>query len=221
MVPHRSLVHFVASAALVSLFSISAHADLITNGSFEMGTFVNDGNGTMTFNPGSTTIVGWTAVGRQLSWIESPNPWGLSAQNGNFFLDLTAYNLGAPFGGVSQSIATTPGEQYDLSFFIGSYTQRWGGPPVSVSASAAGTTQTFTVSTTSTASTWTPFSMVFTASSANTTVTLTGAAGVEYIGLDNVSVNPVGASPVPEPASYALLAGSLGLLGMWLRRHSG
>jgi hypothetical protein len=194
---------------------IPAQAGLITNGSFELGTFIDDGNGTDSFSAGPTTITGWAAVGRQVSWIRSPNPWRLSAQDGSHFLDLTGYQTGAPFGGVTQSIATTVGQQYDLSFYLGSYTQVWGGPPVSILAAAGSTDHVFTVSTTSTASTWAPFSMLFTASSPNTTITLTGSAGVEYIGLDNVSVDPAGA--VPEPATLSLLG--LGILGLGLVRR--
>jgi len=211
---NRVIAHLYASAALIALFSVPAQADLVTNGSFETGAFVNDGNETMTFSAGPTTITGWTAVGRQVSWITTPNPWGLSAQNGTLFLDLTAYTTGAPFGGVTQNIATVAGQQYDLSFYLGSYTQRWGGPPVSILVSAAGASETFTVSTTSTASTWTPFSMLFTANSANSAITLTGAAGAAYIGLDSVSVNPAGTPTVPEPGSYALIAAGIGLLAL-------
>jgi hypothetical protein len=161
---------------------------------------------------GSTSITGWTVVTDQLAWIDTGNPWGLSAQDGDRFLDLTAYPAGAPFGGISQSIATVPGQQYLLSLYLGSYTQRWGGPPVSILAAAGGTNQTFTVSTTSTASTWTPFSMLFTANAANTAITLTGSAGFQYIGLDNVSVEHVGGGATPEPATYTLILAGLGIL---------
>jgi len=213
---NRATIRLLAGAVLLSSFAMHADANLLTNGSFELGTLVNDGNQTMTFNAGPTNITGWTAVGRQVSWIQAGNPFSLSAEDGSRFLDLTAYNTGAPFGGVSQTIATTAGLQYQLSFFLGSYTQLWGGPPVSILASAGSTSQTFTVSTTSTASTWTPFSMQFTAGSSSTVITLTGAAGVEYIGLDNVSVDPAAAG-VPEPAT-CILAG-LGLIAAGLRRR--
>jgi hypothetical protein len=204
----------------MALITANARASLLTNGSFEDGTLINDGNSTMTFSAGPTNIVGWAAVGRQVSWIEAGNPFGLSAQDGSRFLDLTAYITGAPFGGVSRTIDTIAGQQYVLSFYLGTYTQRWGGPPVSILASAGGTNQTFAVSTTSTASTWTPFSMSFTATSASTPITLTGAAGFQYIGLDNVSVDPSGAPATPEPGSYALIAIGLGLLGMARQRRA-
>ena len=198
---------------------MSANANLLTNGSFELGTFVNDGNLTDTFNAGATTITGWSAVGRQVSWIDVGNPWSLSAQDGNRFLDLTAYNPGAPFGGVTQSVATTVGQQYSLSFYLGSYTALWGGPPISILAAAAGTSQTFTNAAATSTSTWTPFSLLFTATSATTAVTLTGAAGVNYIGLDNVSVDPAGpGGAVPEPSAFALVALGFGVLPLIARR---
>ena len=166
----------------------------ITNFSFESGTFVNDGNGTMVLPLGSTVMTGWTVVTDQVAWIISPNPWGLSAQDGNRFLDLTAYPAGAPFGGVSQTLATSIGHTYRVNYYLGTYTSRWGGPPVSILASAGGTSQTCTVSTTSTQSTWTLCSMLFTANSVSTTLSFVGSAGFQYIGLDNVSVEEIGVS---------------------------
>lgn len=214
----QRFVRLIAYAAVVTVFAVYAEANLLTNGSFEMGILVNDGNHTQTFNAGPTAITGWTAVGRQVSWIDAGNPFSLSAQDGNRFLDLTAYNTGAPFGGVTQTVSTTAGQQYTLSFFLGSFTQLWGGPPISILATAGGTSQTFTLATPTTSSTWAPFSLLFTAASASTAITLTGAAGVEYIGLDNASVDPAGAGGVPEPATWSLLAVAAGLFAATGRR---
>jgi hypothetical protein len=222
MVAERMIRGLLVSVASVVL--VAAHleaAPIVLNGSFESGTFVNDGNQTDTFNAGPTTITGWAAVGRQVSWIDAGNPWLLSAEDGSRFLDLTAYNTGAPFGGVTQTIATDPGQAYELTYFLGTYTARWGGPPVSILASAGAATGICTDSAQTSSSTWIPCSLLFTASSATTVLTLTGRAGVEYIGLDNVSVNPVSAVPeVPEPSIEILLsAGLLTFVSRWLRRR--
>lgn len=213
MISNRMMTLLFAGAAYMVLAPTMAEANLLTNGSFELGTFVNDGNATMVLPVGSTTITGWTVVNDQLAWIDTGNPWGLSAQEGNRFLDFTAYPTGAPFGGVAQDIATVVGQQYKLTFYLGSYTQRWGGPPVSILANANGTTQTFTVSTTSTASTWTPFSLLFTATSTTATIALTGTAGFQYIGLDNVSVDPTGPiGEVPELPTLTTIGAGTALL---------
>jgi hypothetical protein len=211
----RQTIYPISAAACMLFAAAHANANLLTNPSFESGAFVNQGNVTMVVPLASTVITGWTVVADQLAWIDAGNPWGLSAEDGTRFLDLTAYPAGPPFGGVTQTIATAPGSAYSLSFFLGSYTARWGGPPVSITATAGGSSHIFTVSTTSTSSTWTQFSMTFTASSASTPITLVGSAGFEYIGLDNVSVDLVGgAATAPEPAAAALVISALALLGL-------
>src|SRR3954465_6202955 len=55
---------------------------------------------------------------------------------------------------------------------------------------------------------------LFTATSTTTAITLTGAAGVQYIGLDNVSVNPAATPAMPEPGPFALVTAGMGLLGV-------
>jgi hypothetical protein len=210
---------------------VSAAPITVTNHSFESGAFVGDANNTMVLPVGSTTITGWTVVNDQLAWIISPNPWGLSAEDGNAFLDLTAYPTGAPFGGVQQSLATTIGNSYEVSYYLGSYTARWGGPP-SIQASAAGTSQTCTNPNVTTSSTWTLCTMDFVANSANTILSFVGTAGYQYIGLDNVSVNDLGPTPtttgaptttggVPEPASLLLVGGGLALVALRRRAIAG
>lgn len=222
---YREIARLLAVVASVSLVATSANAAPILNGSFEEGAFVAGASqGTMTLGVGSTTMTSWTVVGDSLAWINSPNPWSLSAQDGNFFLDLTDFETGSPFGGVTQAIATDVGSEYNLSFYLGSLTSIWGGPPISIQATAGSAAQTCSVGTTSTVSTWTLCTVPFTALAASTAITLTGAAGVYYIGLDNVSVELVDGGPdpdpVPEPASIVLLgAGAAGLVVRSRRRR--
>jgi hypothetical protein len=101
--------HHLAIGLTIALAASAAHANLLVNGSFEQGNHTNDGNNTETLLPGATDITGWTTVGSHVSWIADPNPFGLTAQDGSRFLDLTGYTVGAPFGGVTQTITTTPG----------------------------------------------------------------------------------------------------------------
>lgn len=209
-----------SALAVAAIMAGSAHANLISNGSFESGAFVNQGNDTMSLAAGSTTITNWTVVTDTTAWIGATNPFNLSASDGSFFLDLTNYQAGAPFAGMSQTIATIPGATYSLSFDLGSSSQ-WGLPD-SITASADGTSQTFVSSATG-INIWTNELMQFVASSATTVVLLQGASGNNYIGLDNVDVEFVsgpgpGPGQVPEPATLALLSLSLAGLAVSRRR---
>ena len=105
-----ALVRSFPIAAVLNLVATMAQAIPISNPSFEIGTLVNDGTGTMVLPVNSLQITGWTVVTDQLAWITSPNSWGLTANDGDRFLDLTAYPTGAPFGGIRQTLSTTAGE---------------------------------------------------------------------------------------------------------------
>ena len=198
----------------------SVQANLITNGSFESGAFVNQGSDTMSLGVGSTVITGWTVVTDTTAWIGPTNTWGLTASDSGYFLDLTNYEPGGPYAGMSQSIATIAGATYSLSFDLGSSAQ-WGGYD-SINVSAAGSSQAFS-SLTKSNNVWTQETMQFVASSVNTTVLLQGASGYNYIGLDNVDVECVsncsgGGVNVPEPGTFALLFLGLGGLAISRRR---
>lgn len=205
---------FVAAAAVaVSLAAVGAQAASLVNGSFEDTTnFTNNTNQDNDSLPGgSTAMTGWTVLpGHNVSWIGPTNPFQLTASNGSYFLDLTDYNDGAPYGGVQQSVNLAPGK-YVLTFDLGS--SNLYGTPDGLTASAGLTSQTFT-STLTGKSNWEPESLAFTVAGAGPTVlTFAGASGDAYIGLDNVALT----GGVPEPAAWTMMLLGVGLIGGGLR----
>lgn len=192
-------------------------ANLVTNGSFENASgFSPPADNTMSLSSGATTLTGWTVLGDALAWIGPANPFSLTASDGSYFLDLTDYQLGAPFGGVQQSIATVSGHIYRVSFDLGSDVRT---AVSSIDVSVGGPTQTFTSSTPTVSDIWESRTFDFAATSASTILSLTGAVGSHYIGLDNIVVTDLGlAGAVPEPASWALLIVGFGSIGAAMRR---
>jgi hypothetical protein len=206
-----------AAALATALASSQAYAAPVVNGSFEDRTsFVPNGDNTMSLDGGSTAMTGWTVIGDSIAWIGTPNPFGLGPSNGDFFLDLTGYPVGAPFGGVQQTLATVAGRQYEVTFDLGSHL---GSGIASVDVSAAGASQTFSSSNPNAPVVWESQTFRFTASAGATVLSLLGSGGTDYIGLDNVAVADLGAG-VPEPATWAMLIAGFGLVGAATRRRS-
>lgn len=212
--------HQLLAAVAALTVSAAASASLLTNGSFESGTFAPQGNQTMTLAPGATSIDGWVVVSDSIAWIGVGDPWGLDASDGDRFLDLSDYAAGAPFGGVRQSIATTPGTEYTVSFSLGS-SSFWGRPSV-LTVAAAGTSADFTSPLSGGNNDWETRSMTFLATGSTTAITFSGAAGVNYIGLDDVVVDGSVAA-IPEPETVLLMLGGLGLVAAraWRRLSVG
>ena len=187
-------------AVMACLAAVSTQAraqNLLTNGSFEntAGTFVNNGQGYMDLGVGATTIPGWTVTNNAMSWLSNTNTPNITTPAGSFFLDLTGSDDSAPYGGVTQTIATNPGGTYTLSLSLGlnrSNAAYNGTKSVSVTAGSLATTFTLTPLA-GAGDQWSTFSSDFTATAASTAITIIGTSpgtGGAYIGLDNVSVTP-------------------------------
>ena len=100
---------------------------------------VNQGDDTESLGNGSTAMPGWTVTapsGHSIAWIGPTNPFGLTASDGGYLLDLTGYDSGGG-GGVEQSFTTVKNGQYTVTFDLG------GGNGVGIDGAINGAHQTF------------------------------------------------------------------------------
>ena len=118
----KDLVHRVALIPLVAgalILSHPASAGVLFADGFESpvvtpGAFQNFNTGT-TFGP-------WTVVGPQVSIVSTTftqNGFSFVAQQGNQWLDLTGDGANSTADGVKTTLATTIGQAYNLSFYVG------------------------------------------------------------------------------------------------------
>jgi len=209
---------------LVACF-VPAQAALITNGSFEapvvpVGSFKN-------FASGSSLITGWTVVGPGASIINGTffqECCSFPAEDGSQWLDLTGDGTNS-IGGVEQTVATTAGTQYTLSFWVGNIFDPAGifGTTSTVNVRLGGiagaSLGTFTNSSTTTGTqVWKLFNINFTATGASATLDFLNAdpSNDNSNGLDNVSLT-ANANGVPDPGTLSLVG--LGIIGLGLIRR--
>ena len=141
------------------------------------------------------TVIGGTAVGNDgVAWLSNANSYGLTAETGNYFVSLAGYRDNAPYFGVSQTVATTVGQTYALTFYLGvDNSSVYYTGPIGVSVTAGPVTQTIeNVSPTGTGNQWVAETVDFTATAASSTISIQGVQGGDYIGLDNVSLVQTG-----------------------------
>ncbi len=164
----------VAVAILLAVaVAVEVRADLVTNGSFEMGTTLPTGNG-LSLPNGSTAMTGWTVFGGQsndgLGWLPNGNTYGVSTPFGGYFLDLTGYLNQTPYFGVSQNITTVMGQAYVMTFDLG--VDQGSGSfsgPIGVIVTAGSSSTTITgYDPTGTGNIWQQFTFDFTATSIST-----------------------------------------------------
>jgi hypothetical protein len=225
----NSKIAILAGLVATIIASENAQAvNLVSNGSFDStsGATWSDnsgGNGGDIVGPSSTAIAGWNIVNDSVIWINTPNNYGgLTNSPGNgsaFFLDLTGTHDDGVFAGVTQTLATSVGATYRLTFDLGSAIQ-WGIQD-GITAAAGTSSKTFTSTNNGTSTnTWESETLNFTATSTSTLISLTGASGRSYVGLDNVDVEQTSVGSVPEPSTWAMMIlGFAGIGAMAYRRR--
>jgi hypothetical protein len=195
--------------AVMALAAGRSGAGTVVNGSFE-DPIVPTGNFTV-FTTGSTAVTGWTVVGPQVAVVNtSYNTNGITFQalDGKQWLDLSGLFSNSTADGLTQNVATTVGQRYNLSFFVGSATDNNQFFASTVDLSIDGGTRTSFTNPTAPSDhlDWEQFTESFTATGATTNITFFfGGSPDNNVGaLDDVSLTAQ-VSSVPEPASLALL----------------
>lgn len=205
-------------AAAISALSFQANANLVSNGSFELGSFNNtDGDPRpeiMLVTPGMANILGWTVAGSKGVHWQDYGPGNTT--DGRYSVDLQGENPPGMLSSISTTFATTLGASYLLGFdaFTGNLVNS---AIVSVGSLAG---QTFTGGGPAPAlpfgSHFSHYEYEFTATGSTSTL-LFQVARSDGFGpvIDNVVVTAVpDPKVVPEPQAYLLLGVGMALLGV-------
>ena len=203
-------IKLLAFAVSLTALAMPAHAltaDLVVNGGFEDSS-VTDSSGYRTFSSLSQGLAGWTVGMGSVDLVGSY--W--DAASGSNSLDLN----GSRKGEIHQSLLTTAGQLYQLSFdMAGNFA---GGPAIKgMTVNVDGKSYSFDTTGRSAADMgWTHYASTFIALSNSAVLSFaSNISGAYGPALDNVSV-----VAVPELPSYAMLIVGLGLMGTIASRRS-
>ena len=211
----------IAATFAVSSSSVAAGAppaNLVQNGSFESGYPGDNVCGSWWYgvgygcDPSASTIPGWTVGGGGVDWHTTHGGGEPVAQDGSHLVDLNSTS-GDTRGSISQSIATTAGAQYSLSFSYTAHSICAPNPsPMTVTAGSSSAVFTAPNPTQFTQSPWRLGSVAFTASASSTTIAfqsnLDDVCGGVLV--DNVSVEQAVAPLVIQVPLTTIVEGPLG-----------